>query len=215
MILSSFVVVLLCDLVLVQVVYWYGSFNSVVWVMYISLFGLLYQVQKVEQVLGGLVFECGGWKIVFIVGGCCLLEQIDVVLVVVEYLQQVVCVGSVVFGGELCLGVLVLLGLYLLLYLIVLFLQYFVGVCLSLFEGKLCGLLCCLYEGEFDVVLVLLLVIVFSGIVSWLLFFELWEIMLCVDYLFVGKLMVVFSQFDVGDVIVMVEYYLDGEFVVG
>lgn len=198
------------DLALVQAVHRHGSFNSAARAMHISPSGLSHQVQKVEQALGGPVFERGGRKIVPTAGGRRLLEQIDAVLAAAEHLQQVARAGSVAFGGELRLGVPASLGPYLLPHLIAPFPQHFTGARLSLSEGKPKGLLRRLHEGELDAVLAPPPATAPSGIASRPLFFEPWEIMLRADHPLAGKPMVALSQLDAGEATVMAEYHPDG-----
>lgn len=211
MISSSLAAVSLRDLALVQAVHRHGSFNSAARAMHISPSGLSHQVQKVEQALGGPVFERGGRKIVPTAGGRRLLEQIDAVLAAAEHLQQVARAGSVAFGGELRLGVPASLGPYLLPHLIAPFPQHFAGARLSLSEGKPRGLLRRLHEGELDAVLAPPPATAPSGIASRPLFFEPWEIMLRADHPLAGKPTVALSQLDAADATVMAEYHPDGE----
>lgn len=215
MISSGLAAVSLRDLALVQAVHRHGSFNSAARAMHISPSGLSHQVQKVEQALGGPVFERGGRKIVPTAGGRRLLEQIDAVLAAAEHLQQVARAGSVAFGGELRLGVPASLGPYLLPHLIAPFPQHFAGARLSLSEGKPRGLLRRLHEGELDAVLAPPPATAPSGIASRPLFFEPWEIMLRADHPLAGKPTVALSQLDAGDATVMAEYHPDGEATAG
>jgi LysR family hydrogen peroxide-inducible transcriptional activator len=211
MISTTLAAVSLRDLALVQAVHRHGSFNSAARAMHISPSGLSHQVQKVEQALGGPVFERGGRKIVPTAGGRRLLEQIDAVLAAAEHLQQVARAGSVAFGGELRLGVPASLGPYLLPHLIAPFPQHFTGARLSLSEGKPKGLLRRLHEGELDAVLAPPPATAPSGIASRPLFFEPWEIMLRADHPLAGKPTVALSQLDAGEATVMAEYHPDGE----
>lgn len=210
MISSSLAAVSLRDLALVQAVHRHGSFNSAARAMHISPSGLSHQVQKVEQALGGPVFERGGRKIVPTAGGRRLLEQIDAVLAAAEHLQQVARAGSVAFGGELRLGVPASLGPYLLPHLIAPFPQHFPGARLSLSEGKPKGLLRRLHEGELDAVLGPPPAVSPAGIASRPLFFEPWEVMLRADHPLAGKPTVALSQLDPGEATVMAEYHQDG-----
>lgn len=210
MISTTLAAVSLRDLALVQAVHRHGSFNSAARAMHISPSGLSHQVQKVEQALGGPVFERGGRKIVPTAGGRRLLEQIDAVLAAAEHLQQVARAGSVAFGGELRLGVPASLGPYLLPHLIAPFPQHFAGARLSLSEGKPRGLLRRLHEGELDAVLAPPPATAPSGIASRPLFFEPWEIMLRADHPLAGKPTVALSQLDAGEATVMAEYHPDG-----
>ena len=215
MISTTLAAVSLRDLALVQAVHRHGSFNSAARAMHISPSGLSHQVQKVEQALGGPVFERGGRKIVPTAGGRRLLEQIDAVLAAAEHLQQVARAGSVAFGGELRLGVPASLGPYLLPHLIAPFPLHFAGARLSLSEGKPKGLLRRLHEGELDAVLAPPPATAPSGIASRPLFFEPWEIMLRADHPLAGKPTIALSQLDAGEATVMAEYHHDGESAAG
>jgi LysR family hydrogen peroxide-inducible transcriptional activator len=201
-------VVSLRDLILVQAVRRYGSFNSAARAMHISPSGLSHQVQKVEQALGAPLFERGGRRVVPTAGGQRLLEQIDAVLLAAEHLQQAARAGETAFGGELRLGVLATLGPYLLPHLIAPFPQHFPGAKLSLSEGKPRGLLRRLQEGELDAVLAPPTTAV-SGIAVRPLFFEPWEVMLRADHPLAGKRTISLDQLDDGEAILMAESHAD------
>lgn len=141
------------DLALVRAVHRHGSFNSAARALHISPSGLSHQVQKVEQALGGPLFERGGRRILPTAAGRRLLEMIDAVLVAAEHLDHAARAGSVAFGGELRLGVPTTLGPYLLPHLVEPFPNRFPGTRLTLSEGKPRGLLRRLREGELDAVL--------------------------------------------------------------
>lgn len=203
-------VVSLRDLILVQAVRRYGSFNSAARAMHISPSGLSHQVQKVEQALGSPLFERGGRRVVPTAGGQRLLEQIDAVLLAAEHLQQAARAGETAFGGELRLGVLATLGPYLLPHLITPFPQHFPDVRLSLSEGKPRGLLRRLHEGELDAVLAPPVPPV-SGIAMRTLFFEPWEVLLREDHPLAGKRTISLDQLETGEAILMAESHADDQ----
>jgi LysR family hydrogen peroxide-inducible transcriptional activator len=209
MISTHLAAVSLRDLALVQAVHRQGSFNSAARAMHISPSGLSHQVQKVEHALGAPLFERGGRRVVPTAGGQRLLQQIDAMLLSAEHLQQLAHAGEVAFGGTLRLGVLASLGPYLLPHLIAPFPQHFPGARLAISEGKPRGLLRRLQEGELDAVLAPPTATL-SGVASWPLFFEPWELMLRADHPLAGRRQIALDELDPADATLMAESHADG-----
>lgn len=168
----KYIVVVVCE--------WY--FGCVVEVCFVSQLMFLVVIKKFEDEFNVQIFECGVSEVSVMLIGDQIVIQVQCVLEQIFVIKEIVKQGKDLFVGLFCFGVIYMIGLYLLLMFVKQMIQCVLQMLLMLQENYMLKLFELLKQGEIDVVIMVLLFFEI-GLMVWLLYDELFVVVLLVGYL--------------------------------